>query len=397
MITRHRGIVAALTAALAAALLAGVAGCAPAQAPAPTQTASPLQAEVTEAFTAQAAELGVEGAFLLVRTPEGEFTATFGTTERGETGASTQPSADTVFRVGSNTKTLTGTVILQLVDEGLIRLDDPVSKYRADVPNGEQITIAMLLSMRSGLFNYTNDEAMAEAMIADLERVWQPEELLEVSFRNAPLFAPGTEYSYSNTNTVLLALIAEQVTGESYQSLIADRLTEPLGLKHTLVPKVQDAGLEEPFSRGYTFFDEGDGTPLTLADAQDVTFMNPSWASAAGAGVSTATELADWAEALTTGEFLSAELQAERMASITPMPSAPDAVNWGYGLGIAKLHGLYGHNGQIPGYNSYMGSDPERGLTVLIWANVAPNAEGKGPADQLAGTVVPILLEGAAD
>lgn len=390
MRTRRRGTAAALALTL---LLAGAVGCTatPAPAPAPEAAVSPLQTAVVDAFTEQAAELGVEGAFLLVRTPEGEFTAATGTTERG---AETVPTADTVFRIGSNTKTLTGTVILQLVDEGVIRLDDPVSRYRADVPNGDQITIAMLLSMRSGLFNYTNDEAMAEAMIADLERVWQPEELLEVSFRNAPLFQPGTEYAYSNTNTVLLALIAEQVTGQSYESLIADRLIVPLGLTHTAVPLADDAGLEAPYSHGYTFFDEAEGVAgtLTQADAQDVTFMNPSWASAAGAGVSTATELADWVEALTAGEFLSEQLQAQRLASIAPMPGAPDAENWGYGLGIAKLHGLYGHNGQIPGYNSYMGADPERGLTVVIWANVAPNADGKGPADQLAGTVVPLLL-----
>lgn len=393
MRTRRHGPIIAL-AALTAALLLGTAGCtaAPAPAPAPAETASPLETAVVDAFTEQAAELGVEGAFLLVRTPEGEFTAAIGTTERGET---IEPTADTVFRIGSNTKTMTGTVILQLVDEGLIHLDDPVSKYRSDVPNGDQITIAMLLSMRSGLFNYTNDDAMAEAMIADLDRVWQPEELLEASFRNAPLFAPGSEYSYSNTNTVLLALIAEQVTGESYESLIDDRLIEPLGLVHTIVPEADDAGLEAPYSHGYTFFEESEQPPA-LADAQDVTFMNPSWASAAGAGVSTATELADWVEALTGGEFLSEELQAERMASILPMPSAPDPENWGYGLGIAKLHGLFGHNGQIPGYNSYMGADPEKGITVIIWANVAPNAEGKSPADQLAGTVVPLLLEGAA-
>ena len=298
-------------------------------------------------------------------------------------------AADTVFRIGSNTKTLTGTLILQLVDEGKRHLGDPASKYWADVPGGDQITIEMLLSMRSGLFNYTDDEAMGAAMVADLERVWQPEELLEVSFRHAPLFAPGTEYSYSNTNTVLLSLIAEKLTGESYQSLIADRLTSPLGLTHTSIPDAYDVSLTAPFSHGYTFFDAAD----LETQPEDVTFMNPSWSGAAGAGVSTASELADWVEALTSGALLSEQLQAQRMESIVSIPSAPDPEKFGYGMGIAKLQGLYGHNRQLPGFNSFMGSDPTSGLTVIIWANVAPLADGNGPANLLAGTVVPTLLD----
>ena len=371
--------------AVAAMLALLVTGCAQSPEAAPATPEVPeLQQQVVDAFAAEAEELGVIGAFLLVRSPEGEFSAAYGTTERG---TETPPTADTVFRIGSNTKTMTGTVILQLVDEGMLSLDDTVSKYLDGVPNGDEITLAMLLSMRSGLPNYTDSAGFDAAIEADPERVWQPQEMLDMAFQSEPLFDPGSEYSYSNTNTVLLALIAEQVTGTNYEQLISDRLMQPLGLTHTLVPRADEAGLAEPFSHGYTYIDEN-------TDPLDVTFMSPSWASAAGAGVSTANELAAWVEALTGGELLSADLQAERMASIQPIPGAPDATGWGYGLGIAKLHGLLGHNGELPGFNSFMGVDPERELTVVMWANLAPGADGKGPADQLASVVVPMLLGG---
>ena len=375
----HTAVLAALT----ALLLAGTVGCTPTPGPTPEVDATSLAAKVTAAFTEEAERLDLVGAFLLVRTPEGEFTAASGSTEMG---TQTAPTADTVFRIGSNTKTMTGTVILQLVDEGLIRLDDTVSMYQPDVPGGDQITIEMLLNMRSGVFDFTTDERLWEEVFADPERGWQRDELLAVAYRNEPLFAPGTDYAYSNTNTVLLAVIAEQITGSPIDALIADRITDPLGLTHTALPAIDDFSLQEPFTHGYAYLSDD------AAEPEDVTFLNPSWVSAAGAGVSTATELADWVEALTGGELLSEELQAQRLASIAPIPGAPDAENWGYGLGIAKLHGLLGHNGMIPGYNSYMGTDPARGLTVIIWANVAPTSDGESPVDQLASTVVPLLL-----
>lgn len=361
-------------------LFALLAGCTPFW----EQKVPEPQSRAIDTFVTKAKEFGAEGAFLLMRTPEGEYTASYGTTERGK---SIEPTADTVFRMGSNTKTMTGTVILQLVEEGKLQLADTVSKYRSDVPNGDKITIEMLLNMRSGLFDYTTDDALVEKVLRDPKRPWTPEELLKVAYSHAPLFAPGTKYSYSNTNTVLLAVIAQQVTDSPIDVLIADRITAPLGLKHTELPPITDYELESPFSHGYTFLDE------KQPESQDVTFMNPSWVSAAGAGVSTASELADWVEALAGGTLLGPEMQEQRIASIAAIPGAPDAENWGYGLGIAKLDGLLGHNGQVLGYNSYMGSDPERGLTVTIWVNVAPNADGKSPADLLAAEVVPILLQ----
>ena len=102
---------------------------------------------------ATAKELLVPGAMVLLRTPQGDFVFGYGTTELGVT---IPPRADTHFRAASNTKTMTAAVIVQLAQEGKLRFDDPVSKYVAGVPNGDNITIAELLKMRSGLYNYTD-------------------------------------------------------------------------------------------------------------------------------------------------------------------------------------------------------------------------------------------------
>jgi D-alanyl-D-alanine carboxypeptidase len=148
---------------------------------------------------------------VLLRTPEGTLSASYGTGVRG----SERPvSADDHIRVGSVTKTWTTTVILQLVQENKLSLDDPVSKHRPDVPGGDRITVEQLLTMRSGLFNYTETLELNSAMDQEPQRVWEPEQLLALAFAHPPYFGPGEGFHYSNTNTALLGLIAEKIEGK---------------------------------------------------------------------------------------------------------------------------------------------------------------------------------------
>jgi D-alanyl-D-alanine carboxypeptidase len=352
-------------------------------------------------FEDTAAELGVPGAFMLLRTPGGEVVGSYGTTETGQQIA---PRADQHLRVGSNTKTWTGTVILQLAQEGALTLNDPVSTYRPEVPNGANITIKQLLSMRSGLYNYTLDRSVNEAMDADPQRAWDPEDLLAVSWRHPPSFAPGEGWEYSNTNTVLLGLIAEQLDGKPLEQVVEDRLFEPLGLDDTLFPPRSSSALPEPLAHGYMYGTNvlTMGSPPDLPEAMqqqarsgqiqpvDQTFDNPSWAWAAGGGISTANDLADWVEALTDGSLLDEEYQTLRLDSLRP--TAKDRPSGAlYGLAIAKFGELYGHTGELPGYNSFMGHDPHSGLTVVVWANLAPTPEGQDPATTIARTLIESL------
>ncbi len=353
-------------------------------------------------FDALATELGAPGAAMLVRTPQGEVTATYGVTQlRG----STPVSLDDHFRIGSNTKTMTGTVVLQLVQEGRIALTDKVAKYRPDVPNGGSITIEQLLTMRSGLANYTTTLELNRALDTQPQRAWNPEELVAMGLAEPPTFAPGDGWNYSNTNTVLLGLIAEQLEHKPLAQIFRERLFEPLGLRETSYPDIADASLPEPYSHGYMYSTNVDTMesnvlpPDQLAQAKagtllpsDTTNLNPSWAGAAGAGISTIRDLAHWVEALGSGALLGPTLQRERLASVQPVPvPLPDPK---YGWGIAKIGPLYGHTGELPGYNSFMGYDPVQKVTIVVWTNLAPAADGRPPAATIATSLMKSIYGG---
>src|SRR5438874_3478059 len=166
------------------------------------------QAALQTMVDTTAKELLVPGAVLLLRTPQGEFKVTYGSTQLGTT---SPPRADTHFRIASNTKSMTAAVIVQLAQEGKLSLDDPVSKYVPSVPNGDKITIDELLRMRSGLYNYTDAPELAAIVDRDPTKVWTTEEVLAIAFARSPNFPPGTAYEYNNTNYTLLGLDRKSV------------------------------------------------------------------------------------------------------------------------------------------------------------------------------------------
>jgi D-alanyl-D-alanine carboxypeptidase len=125
----------------------------------------------------------------------------------------------------------------------------------------------------------------------------------------------------------------------------------------------------------------------------DVTDNNPSWGWAAGAGISTTADLADWAAALVGGGLLDDEMQKQRLDSPMPVdPAAPEGS--AYGPAIARYGALYGHTGELPGYNSFMGHDPERDITVIAWSNLMSAPDGRLTANVLAEAVIAELYPG---
>ncbi|CAN5264555.1 serine hydrolase domain-containing protein [soil metagenome] len=371
----------------AVALLASI-GAAPAAALLPIDRGA-----LQSTLDGLAREMMVPGAAVLLRTPEGEFVAIYG--QRGLDDPTPVTIKDHV-RIGSNTKTWTGTVILQLVEEGKIGLRDPVSKFRSDVPNGDNITIEQLLNMRSGLFNYSTTFALNDALDKTPQRAWQPEELLAMAYPIPPYFKPGEGYHYSNTNTVLLGLIAEKIDGKPLEKIFQDRIFGPLGLKDTLLPAKTSNSIPNPHPRGYMYTDNvmtlaTNAIPADLQVAarkgslkpNDQTDANPSWGWSAGAGISTAGDLATYVEALTTGKLLKPEMQAVRMQSPRPQ-SADNPAGALYGLAIAQFGPLFGHTGELPGFNTFMGSDPVNKVTLIVWTNLAPAADGRDPATTIA-------------
>src|SRR5438105_2112656 len=208
------------------------------------------QAALQTMVNTTAKELLVPGAVVLLRTPQGKLTLTYGTTLLG---ATTQPRADTHFRIASNTKSMTAAVIVQLAQEGKLGLDDPVSKYVPSVPNGDNITIDELLKMRSGLYNYTDAPELAAIVDRDRTKVWTTEELLAIAFARPANFPPGTAYEYNNTNYTLLGLIAEQIDGRPLAQAMQDRLFGPLGMHDTLLPARTSNTIPDPYSHGYLY------------------------------------------------------------------------------------------------------------------------------------------------
>jgi CubicO group peptidase (beta-lactamase class C family) len=339
----------------------------------------------------------VTGAVVQVRSPElGDWTTTIGT--RTFRGSEPMQIGDHV-RIGSVTKTWTGTVVLQLVDEGLLRLDDPVAKYRPDVPNGQNITIEQLLTMRSGLGNYTTSPELSRTMDTTPGAVFTPEELIATGLAMPPKFPPGEGFFYSNTNTALLGRIVEQLTGNSLETEIQQRILDRLGMAESSFP-TKSAVLPDPHPQGYSYgtnvetVDSNVLSPEKQAAARDgtlspldVTNANPSWAWAAGAGISTTGDLTRYVEALVGDGLLSPGLQKARLDSIRPVdPATPDGP--GYGLALARFGPFYGHTGELPGFNTFAGYDPDRRTTVVVWTSLAPSPDGRDPAAEMARTII---------
>src|SRR5207253_7720463 len=125
-----------------------------------------------------------------------------------------------------------------LAQQGKLSLDDPVSKYISRVPDGDKITIAELLNMRSDLCTYDDDPEFWTILERDPTKVWTPDEVLAIAFKHPPYFPPGTDFHYSNANYALLGLIAEKVDGKPLASCFQHRLFGPQGLKDTVLPVI---------------------------------------------------------------------------------------------------------------------------------------------------------------
>ena len=393
----HRRIAGFL---VGAALL--IAGCSIVATPS-TQTASALkpidQAALQSLVDKTIKELLIPGAVVLLRTPQGDFTAASGTTELG---TRNRPGADTHFRIASNTKTMTAAVILQLAQEskGKLSLSDPVSKYVPGVPNGDNITIAQLLEMRSGLYNYTNDPELSASIDRNPTKAWTPAELLAIAFAHPPNFPPGTKYEYNNTNYALLGLIIEKVDGRPLAQAMRDRLFGPLGMQHTVLSASTSNSIPEPYSHGYLYgsssvalVGEPPYSPEIQAAARagtllpkDYTGVNHSFAAAAGGVISTASDLATWIRALVAGRVLNAEYQRRWLDSLKPEdPSKPEGQKYGYGIAQVSWgpNTIYFHGGETPGYNSKISYDSTNQMTLILWTNLAVSLDDQQTANTL--------------
>lgn len=281
------------------------------------------------------------------------------------------------YRVGSNTKTMVATLVLQLVAEGRLSLSDPVEKWLpGKVPNGKAITLRMLLNHTGGLFDYTEDPALRPSIVGREKRRWTSAKLLAVGVKHDPLFAPGTKWSYSNTNYAAIGAVLERATGTSLANLVRDRIAGPLGLKHTYY--ATDSTWRGPYAHGYeldaahmppevpVWFRNFAGT--RRHGHVDVSGNDPGWGGAAGAMVSNAQDWARFSTALMSGRLLPAAQLAQMRTTVPIDPKQPDGP--GYGLGIqtaaTPCGTFWGHDGGIPGYLTTNITDRAGGRTASV-------------------------------
>ena len=288
---------------------------------------------------------------------------------------------DLHYRIASVTKTFTADAVLRLVDEGKVALTDPISRYVADIPNGDAITVRDLLGMRSGAYDFADDKAFFERYSAEPTLPWTDDDSLAIMRAHAAEFTPPNQKTvYNNSNYVLLGYVITKASGQPAPQYITGLVRE-LGLANTSYPS-GDA-LPEPYLRGYL----ADGTtPPPPGGYRDVTASNPAVAGTAGAMVSTVPDMLRYAAQLGTGAGLAPATAGQRQ-SWTPLTTS--GVRLQYGLGVTQLGDWVGHDGSIFGYSNMVFYLPSEQAAVVVASNAAD--EIAVPSQALWGEIVKAL------
>ena len=349
-------------------------------------------------------KLGLPGAVLGVTGGAvGHYDSAFGTARPGH-----RMTLRSRFRVASISKTFTATVILELVDRHLLKLNDTIARWEPKVPNARRITIEMLLSMRSGIWDEGGSgpdgrESLLGKLLDRLcrpdrpspncGRYFSPQQLVDLAIREGPpAYPPGFVYYYSDTNYMIMGIIAQKVTGRSLAWLVQHLILDPLHMRHTTMPT---RSLRIPGSATTGYLPLPVDAPTRYVPGP---VASPSDLFGSGNIVTTLGDLQIWARALGTGKLLKPDTQRLRLR-LTPtageyLPLVGSGLHTvlpaSYGLGLAGAGGMIGHNGEVsyPGYTSDMWYVPKAGGTVVVLLNsITPCAGGTVVADALAGTL----------
>ena len=298
---------------------------------------------------------------------------------------------DDHFRIGSNTKMFVVSVVLQLVDEGKLKLDDPLSRFSLGVtiPNAHNITVRQLCQMRSGLFE-SYDTPEFDRLQVKGNMMFNPRTLVKWAVAQKPYFAPGKGYHYSNTNYLILGLIIEDVTKDTVGNQIRTRLLEPFHLSNTSYPGTQ--AMPNPWAHGYgldknrTWEDVSGTIPVSLMGA-------------AGEMISNMADMKRWVKLYVTGKTSGA---ATHRALMTCLPTGEGNLFFGLGLGCSA--GWYGYTGGLPGYNTGNYYFPATDITIVTWVTIQANKPFPGVANAVYRDIarimtprnIPFVVEGKA-
>jgi D-alanyl-D-alanine carboxypeptidase len=296
---------------------------------------------------------------------------------------------------GSIGKTYAATVILQLLGEGKIGLEDPAIRYFEKeawfkrVPNGDKVTIDMLLRHTTGIPRYAFHPSVWHEMKENPDKIWSGKDRLEKVFDMQPIHEPGKGWAYSDTNYIILGMIIEKVTGNDYYSEIKKRCLAPLGHKNTLPADRRNL---EGLVTGYCRVKE-----LLLPEKVGVDHIfpfNPQMEWTGGGVVSNVNDLAIWAKQLHSGLAFDQKTTELLHKAVPFKTDLKDAVSYGIATIIWQddFGVSYGHTGFFPGYVSIMQYYPGPGLAVSMQINTDSLPEGT-TIFRLLNSMVRLILE----
>jgi len=317
----------------------------------------PLPAQIDALFSRRYEAAQPGGVILVLKEGKVLFRKAYGLASL-ELGVPLQP--EMAFRIGSITKQVTAAAVLKLVEEGKVDLSAPIARYLEGLPKAwEAATVEQLLTHTAGIPNHTETAAYKARLREDMA----PAELLEAYVTALPLdFEPGTKYHYSNTGYILLGMLIERASGQTYQDFLRSRLFDPLGLKHLRYGSENELllGLVPGYTKG----------------PKPCSYRSTTQTYASGGLVASADEVARWLQLLYEGRVLKPASLARMLANLR-LKDGKD-VGYGLGVGFRPVAGLRlaGHAGSIPGYRSWAEADPATRTIVVILNNTdAPRGE----------------------
>jgi len=361
--SRRRIIVLFLSVCLTVSAVSWTAG---ATADSPGGAESTLSAETAARLDAAVAvaraQADASGALIGVWAPwAGNWVVAQGTTARG---GHTPLTTSMRFRIGTNTTAMTCTVLLRLVDEGIVQLADPVSRYLNRDAGLSGITLGQLCQGTSGIADFTR--VLTPQFVNTPERQWPPVELATNGLAKPRTMQPGEGWAQSDTGIVLLGMVLEAATSQNLDSLYQHYIFDPLGMADTSFPDPATLEIPGAHPHGYAAALDSAGTPA-CSDVRDETALSSSMAWAAGGVVSTLDDLKTWAQALATSRLLGPDSAAAQWATL---PTGAGTPSWqGYGFGGWQLGPMRGSVGSIPGFVSAALVDPATSLTVVVMLN----------------------------
>lgn len=276
------------------------------------------------------------------------------------------------MRLASTSKAFSGATALALVDDGRLALDDTIAEVLPTLPPAwGAVTLAQALNHTSGIPTFTDSSGYLDALRASLQ-TGPPNQADLLSYvADEPLnFDPGTQYRYSNSDNVVIALMVEAATGRSYRQGMQREILSPLGLRQTSLPTT--VAMPSPFIHGYDL-----SNPNEPEDISEV--IDPDWTGASGGMVSTPFELNEFARGYAGGELFSRRVQRRQLQLVRGSSEPPGPGRNRAGLGIFRYKTgcgtMYGHTGNFPGYTQFFAATKNGRRSVTVSATRQLNPE----------------------